>query len=95
MSAFEEFDYSAGEPPVEYPTPLRLLKVRKIFDRWNYGIDFIQITNNHVARCIINSAKIERMYLADDRPSAEKLMDQRRHGVVLTSNGLKVTRFEE
>jgi len=54
----------------------------------------IQISNDYVRRILINSSAIERTYLAAHWQDAERLMDERGHGVVLTSDCFRVTRYQ-
>jgi hypothetical protein len=53
-----------------------------------------QISDEYVRRLLINSSAIERTYLTTNRREAEVLMDQRGHGVVLTGECFRVTRYQ-
>ncbi|KAF8959619.1 hypothetical protein BDZ97DRAFT_1385347 [Flammula alnicola] len=77
VSSGDLFDYSQGEPPAQYLTALRLLK----------------ISNPWVTRLLIDHAGIERIYVAPTRKEAEEILKERGDGVALSGMGHKLTRW--
>jgi structural maintenance of chromosomes protein 6 len=89
------FDYSAGEPPAHVMTVLRALDVRiKIVLRFT-ALIHPQIDNEWAKRLLINSNKIERLLLADNRGHAERLLNDYARFTIWTADGLRVQRYSD
>ncbi|KIM39560.1 hypothetical protein M413DRAFT_29277 [Hebeloma cylindrosporum] len=78
VSSGELFDYTHGEPPSQYLTALRLLKIS---EPW-------------VTRILIDHCHIERILMAPTRVEAENLLKEISDGVALSSEGFKLRRWK-
>ncbi|TBU45032.1 P-loop containing nucleoside triphosphate hydrolase protein [Dichomitus squalens] len=80
ISEVDLFDFSEGEPPVQYLTILRALEV----------------SNPYVLRQLVNTAHIENQLLAPSRREADQmLMGLPKGGVALAADLYRVVRFPE
>ncbi|GJE88371.1 hypothetical protein PsYK624_044540 [Phanerochaete sordida] len=77
ISEVDLFDYSHGEPPQGFMTPLRAIEVS---DQW-------------VLRLLINSASIEAMLIAHTRAEADERLRELGQGVAWTSDAFTVERY--
>ncbi|OCH91917.1 P-loop containing nucleoside triphosphate hydrolase protein [Obba rivulosa] len=73
------FDYSRGEPSPDYLTVLRAL----------------DISNEYILRILINSAQIERVFLAPTRADADRVLQSVGGGMAWAADSYRVQRFPD
>jgi hypothetical protein len=98
VSSGELFDYAHGEPPVQYLTALRLLKVSFLpFIRpfENDALNLVsQISEPWVTRILIDHCNVERVLMAPTRKQAENMLIEISDGVALSAEGFKLRRWK-
>ena len=97
VSSGELFDYAHGEPPVQYLTALRLLKVSflsfiRVFETMYWSSS--QISEPWVTRILIDHCNVERVLMAPTRKEAENILKETSDGVALSAEGFKLRRWK-